>query len=75
MQCNFEFQSVLEQYHYWFALPAEEERPFEHKYKAREILEKQLESISIELIIERMLIHYFLALNFMETEESGQSFS
>src|SRR5689334_14276464 len=70
------FQTRLEEAENLSNLPSDETRPYDYKYDARKILEKLLLSLehypleNDEASITKGIIHYFLGVNFFETEET-----
>ena len=75
---KFTFQMKMEENSYFFDLPSPETNPFDNKYIARKILEDLLKNEIItnfpevqEVIICTAIIHYKLAVNFLDTEENS----
>ena len=76
---DFFLQNSLEAAERLFFLPSPEEKPFENKYKSREILENLLKDpfflsdpLPEDFLSISAFISYQLALNFLETEENSQ---
>ncbi|EGR30687.1 kif1 binding protein, putative [Ichthyophthirius multifiliis] len=76
------FQEKLEEAEYLYNLPAPEERPFDNKYKSREILQALLNheyfsnpeyTQNEQKIICKAIIKFKLGANFSDTEENSQA--
>lgn len=75
---KFKVQRTLEKSEYLFNKIAPEEKPYDYKYQARELLEKLLKNeifstqISFpEILATKGIIHHVLGINFVETEETS----
>jgi len=72
------FQEALEEAQFYFLKPCEESKPFEHKYKANEILlalEKHpsLEEETEDAIAGKAIVNFFLSQNYYEVEENAEA--
>lgn len=74
------FQTSLEEAARLMVLPADEEAPYENKYKAREIYKQILDHDIIktmgacnEVISMKIVLYNLMALNGFETEENGMA--
>lgn len=74
----YNLQKEFEDAEYLFNLPADESKPYEHKYAAREKLNKILLNVGevqdkdTRFVIQ-MLVNFHLATNYLETEENFQA--
>lgn len=72
------FQYQLEEAILKQALPADEERPFDHYYDARKIMkelrtDEVLDASNIDSACFKAVVTYYIGMNYYETEETGKA--
>lgn len=73
------FQYKIDEASIYAAIPADEERPYDGYYKARDILKEILgdkvlsDETDLDVLSIKGVLNYQLGVNFFETEETGQS--
>lgn len=72
-QSNFNLfiQDCFDSAEYFFLKPSPEEKPFDNKYRSREILESLLKNPNLSISLSAY-INYLLGINYLETEETSQ---
>lgn len=76
---EFDLPNILEEAESLFNKPSPEERPFDFKYRSREILETLLKDsffvldpLNPDLQLLKAYVTYLLGINYIETEETSQ---